>query len=140
MATHILGIRHHGPGSAKNVLAFLEQHQPDIILVEGPPEADALIPFLKNNQVQPPVAILAYQTNQIQQAVYYPFAIFSPEWQALQYAVKANIHARFIDLPLTHWLAVPSVNQQQKTEQNTSEQATNNSDTTNSQIQKNSID
>ena len=43
MATFILGIRHHGPGSAKNVKAFLEDLQPDIVLVEGPPEADGIL-------------------------------------------------------------------------------------------------
>ncbi|MCU0321658.1 MAG: DUF5682 family protein [Chitinophagaceae bacterium] len=103
---HILGIRHHGPGSAKNLKAFLEELKPDIVLVEGPPEADALLQFANHPNLVPPVAILAYQTDNIQQSVYYPFAEFSPEWQAIQYARKANIHVRFMDLPLTHWFAI----------------------------------
>jgi chemotaxis response regulator CheB len=138
MAIHILGIRHHGPGSAKNVLAFLEQHQPDIILIEGPPEADALLPFLRNNQVEPPVAILAYQTDNIQQAVYYPFAIFSPEWQAMQYASKANIHARFIDLPLTHWLALSSQNESENSDTNSQQEQTSIHHSSFTSLQKNS--
>ena len=40
---HFLGIRHHGPGSAKNVKAYLEELEPDIILLEGPPEAEPLL-------------------------------------------------------------------------------------------------
>jgi len=103
---HILGIRHHGPGSARNIKAFLEELKPDIVLVEGPPEADALLQYATHEALVPPVAILAYQTDNIQQSVYYPFAEFSPEWQAIQYARKANIHLRFMDLPLTHWLAI----------------------------------
>ncbi len=103
---HILGIRHHGPGSARNVKAFLEELKPDIVLVEGPPEADALLQYATHEDLVPPVAILAYQTDNIQQSVYYPFAEFSPEWQAIQYARKANIHVRFMDLPLTHWMAM----------------------------------
>jgi hypothetical protein len=106
MPVTILGIRHHGPGSARNVKAFLETLQPDIVLVEGPPEADALLQYATHKELVPPVAILAYQTDNIQQSVYYPFAEFSPEWQAIQYARKANIHLRFMDLPLTHWLAI----------------------------------
>lgn len=106
MAIHILGIRHHGPGSARNVKAFLEELQPDIILVEGPPEADALLQYANNTALVPPVAILAYQSDNIQQSVYYPFAEFSPEWQAIQYASKSKIHIRFMDLPLAHWFAI----------------------------------
>ncbi len=108
MAIHILGIRHHGPGSAKNVKAFLENLQPDIVLVEGPTEADGLLQYANHPALVPPVAILAYQTDNIQQSVYYPFAEFSPEWQAIQYAKRVNIHVRFMDLPLTHWFAIES--------------------------------
>lgn len=106
MAIHLLGIRHHGPGSARNVQAFLEELKPDIVLVEGPPEADELLPFAANTDLQPPVAILAYQSDDIRQSVYYPFAEFSPEWQAIQYAKKAGIPIRFMDLPLAHALAL----------------------------------
>ncbi len=58
---HILGIRHHGPGSAKNVKEFLETVKPDIVLVEGPPEADPLLQWVNHAELKPPVAILVYQ-------------------------------------------------------------------------------
>jgi hypothetical protein len=102
MAVHILGIRHHGPGSARNVKAFLEELQPDIVLIEGPPEADALLQWAGHEDLQPPVAILAYQPDSPQKACFYPFAAFSPEWQAMLYAKQHRIHARFMDLPLAH--------------------------------------
>ena len=33
MTVHLLGIRHHGPGSARSVLRALGEVQPDIVLV-----------------------------------------------------------------------------------------------------------
>lgn len=102
MSVHILGIRHHGPGSARNVKAFLDELQPDIVLIEGPPEADALLQWAGHEELQPPVAILAYQPDSPQKACFYPFAAFSPEWQAMLYAKNHRIHARFMDLPLAH--------------------------------------
>ncbi|CAM5374044.1 hypothetical protein SVIOM74S_06579 [Streptomyces violarus] len=41
----LLGVRHHGPGSARAVRAALEEARPRVVLIEGPPEADALIPL-----------------------------------------------------------------------------------------------
>lgn len=106
MAIHILGIRHHGPGSARNVKQFLEQVKPDIVLVEGPPEADGILQWAGNEAMRPPVSILCYQPENPQQAVFYPFAEFSPEWQAILYARKNNIHVRFMDLPVAHKFAL----------------------------------
>lgn len=106
MATHILGIRHHGPGSAKNVKAFLARVKPDIILVEGPPDADSILQWADNKALTPPVAILCYQPENPQQSSFYPFAEFSPEWQAILYARKNNIHVRFMDLPAANTFAI----------------------------------
>ena len=39
---HVLGVRHHGPGSARAVAEALDELRPDLVLVEGPPELDAL--------------------------------------------------------------------------------------------------
>ena len=39
---HVLGVRHHGPGSARAVVAALEEIRPAAVLVEGPADADAL--------------------------------------------------------------------------------------------------
>jgi hypothetical protein len=103
---HILGIRHHGPGSAKNVKEFLETVKPDIVLVEGPPEADPLLQWVNHAELKPPVAILVYQPDNPQQSSFYPFAEFSPEWQAISYARRNNIHVRFMDLPVGHQIAV----------------------------------
>jgi hypothetical protein len=105
---HTLGIRHHGPGSARNVKAFLEATRPDIVLVEGPPEADAILEWSNHTELKPPVAILMYQTDDLKHAVYYPFAEFSPEWQAIQYAFEHKVPVRFMDMPVAHVFALTS--------------------------------
>jgi Family of unknown function (DUF5682) len=106
MSIHVLGIRHHGPGSARHVRQFLEQLQPDIVLVEGPPEADAILSWADHAELKPPVAILVYQPDNPKESSFYPFAEFSPEWQAITYAKKQHIHVRFMDLPVTNRLAL----------------------------------
>jgi len=101
---HVFGIRHHGPGSARSVERALERVAPDIVLIEGPPEADALISFAADEAMRPPVALLIYRPDAPRRAVYYPFAEFSPEWRAMRFAVGRRIPARFIDLPQAHQL------------------------------------
>ncbi len=106
MSVNILGIRHHGPGSAKNVKAFLGQNKPDIVLVEGPPEADEILQWANHKELKPPVAILCYQPDNPKLSSFYPFAEFSPEWQAISYARKNKIPVRFMDLPACHQFAI----------------------------------
>ncbi|WP_293306452.1 DUF5682 family protein [Pedobacter sp. UBA5917] len=104
MSVHLLGIRHHGPGSARHVLEALENLKPDIILVEGPPEGEAILKWVADQEMKPPVALLAYVPDNPKQSVFYPFAEFSPEWQAINYGLKNKIPVKFIDMPLTHKL------------------------------------
>lgn len=104
MSVHLFGIRHHGPGSARSLRRALEALAPDLVLVEGPPEADALVPLAAHPEMKPPVALLVYDPAAPARAVYYPFAEFSPEWQALRFALERGIPARFIDLPQAHQL------------------------------------
>lgn len=96
---HIFGIRHHGPGSARSLVQALTALEPDIVLVEGPPDADEMIPLLVEEEMEPPVALLVYRPDKPRRASYIPLALFSPEWQALCYAVGRGIPARFMDLP-----------------------------------------
>jgi hypothetical protein len=103
---HYLGIRHHGPGSARSVKQFLEKLQPDIVLMEGPPDADGILQWVTHSELKPPVAILCYQPDNPDQSSFYPFATFSPEWQAIEYARRKNIHVRFMDLPSAHQFAI----------------------------------
>ncbi|WP_050871788.1 DUF5682 family protein [Comamonas testosteroni] len=105
-SVHFFGIRHHGPGCARSLLQALEALQPDCLLVEGPPEGEALLPMLQSAELRPPVAMLVYMQDEPSQAAFYPFAEFSPEWQALQWAIRQGVATRFIDLPQTHGMAI----------------------------------
>ncbi|MER8184038.1 DUF5682 family protein [Kitasatospora sp. NPDC094015] len=103
----LLGIRHHGPGSARAVAAALAQLRPDAVLIEGPPEADPLVALAAEKDLVPPVALLAHVVDDPARAAFWPFAVFSPEWVALRYAVEHQVPVRFIDLPAAHTLAEP---------------------------------
>ncbi|HWQ35074.1 MAG TPA: DUF5682 family protein [Blastocatellia bacterium] len=105
MSLHIFGIRHHGPGSARSLREALESLRPDAILVEGPPDAADVLPLLAHAEMKPPVALLIYAPDEPQRAVFYPFAVFSPEWQAIQYALHNSVTVRLMDLPVAHQFA-----------------------------------
>jgi hypothetical protein len=106
MSVHVFGIRHHGPGSARSLRQALAALAPDILLVEGPPEGDGLLPLVTSPQMQPPVALLIYRPDQPAQTAVYPFALFSPEWQAITYALQQGIPVQFMDLPLAQMMAL----------------------------------
>jgi hypothetical protein len=103
--THIFGIRHHGPGSARSLLKSLQTIKPDIVLVEGPADATEMLPWLAHEEMEPPVALLVYHPDNPKRAGFFPFAVFSPEWQGIQYALHQNIPVRFMDLPQGYFLA-----------------------------------
>jgi len=103
---NLFGVRHHGPGSARSLRDALAELGPDIVLIEGPPEADGLVELAGDPQMRPPVALLAYVPGQPKTAAFWPFAVFSPEWQAIRYALDAGVPVRFCDLPAAHQLAL----------------------------------
>ncbi|GAA3539901.1 DUF5682 family protein [Nonomuraea rosea] len=84
-------------------MAELNRLRPDALLIEGPPEADALVALAP--ELEPPVALLAHVPGQPSRAAFWPFAEFSPEWQAILYGAAAGIPVRFCDLPAAHSLA-----------------------------------
>ncbi len=89
----------------------LEEFQPDCILIEAPADAEKVIPLSANKKMKLPLAILIYNPADFNQAAFYPFAKFSPEWQALQYGHKHNLEMGFIDLPQSQSLPLPEENQ-----------------------------
>jgi hypothetical protein len=104
MPEHLYGIRHHGPGSARAVVASLEEQRPQVLLVEGPPEADDLVRWVADPALEPPVALLGYAADNPGRAAFWPFAVFSPEWQAIRWAVTHDVPVRFFDLPFAYRL------------------------------------
>ncbi len=124
MAIHVFGIRHHGPGCARSLRQALDTLSPDIVLIEGPPDANSLLPLAADAAMRPPVALLVYRSEPPKPstaehpsdaqraarrhwAVFYPFAEFSPEWQAIRFALERGIAVRFMDLPMSLRFAMP---------------------------------
>ncbi len=96
---HVLGVRHHGPGSTYSMLKALAAIEPDCILLELPVNAESVLAYVNGRQLSPPVALLIYNPKSLQEASYYPFAHFSPEWQAILFAQKKGIKLQAIDIP-----------------------------------------
>ncbi|MFL1900879.1 DUF5682 family protein [Streptomyces tauricus] len=110
----LLGVRHHGPGSARAVRAALDAACPRTVLLEGPPEADALIALAADEDMRPPVALLAHVVDEPGRSAFWPLAEFSPEWVAIRWALEHGVPARFIDLPATHTLAREDKDEEEK--------------------------
>lgn len=100
-AVHLLGIRHHGPGSARSVVAALDTMDPDAVLVEVPADLEGPLAWVGDPGLVPPVALLGYLPSEPSTAVFAPFASFSPEWQAVSWANRRSVEVRAIDLPLS---------------------------------------
>ena len=109
MPIHVFGIRHHGPGCARSLLAALAHLQPDVVVVEGPADAEEAIPLVANEGMKPPVALLVYPPDEPGRAAYYPLAEFSPEWQALRWGLDRGVPVRFMDLPQSIQIALRKV-------------------------------
>jgi hypothetical protein len=104
-AVHIFGIRHHGPGSARRLLEALGELRPQVVLIEGPSDASDLLPMLAEPAMAPPVALLTYAADDPSRAIFWPFAAYSPEYQAACWAGRNGAATRFIDLPASWRLA-----------------------------------
>ena len=53
-------IRHHSPLCANIIQLLLKDYKPDILLIEGPSDANHLIPILIDSRTVLPVALYTY--------------------------------------------------------------------------------
>lgn len=103
---NIFGVRHLSPGASHHLLQYLDEIKPKCVLIEGPSDANDLIPHLADKRVKAPVALLAYTTELPIETVLYPFAEYSPELQAIRWGIQHKATVRFIDLPCSTILKV----------------------------------
>ncbi len=105
-------VRHHSPVCSYHLLKAIELYSPEIILIEGPQDANELIPVLTDDRTELPCAIYYYYKDKKQlvseeaadHSCYYPFLYSSPEYNAMKAASELGIEARFIDLPYSEIL------------------------------------
>ncbi|WP_438446964.1 DUF5682 family protein [Gorillibacterium sp. sgz5001074] len=96
---HVFGIRHLSPAGAFHLRRFLEEIRPTAILVEGPSDANGYIRQLTQRGVVPPVALLAYTEKLPVRTLLYPFADYSPEYEAFRWGNRNGAEVAFMDLP-----------------------------------------
>ena len=112
----LLPVRHHSPACAYHVKRMIDRLRPGVILVEGPDNADPLIPVMVHEDTKAPFAIYySYhdQAGLISQEkehykCYYPFLDYSPELAAFRAGKRLGIRTAFIDLSYGDRLAASS--------------------------------
>ncbi len=94
-------VRHHSPACAAALRALIREIEPRQVLIEGPCDFDSVLPVLLNDDLKPPVAVVAFREADDETAVtsYYPLSRHSPEFVALQEAKRLGASVRFIDMP-----------------------------------------
>lgn len=109
-------VRHHSPSVALNLRKVLLKRKPKVIFIEGPSQANELIPFLTEAKTKPPVAIytsfrddanllgwagIASATEDLPPVFpcWYPMLDYSPEYVAIKVAAEIGAKVLFIDLP-----------------------------------------
>ncbi len=107
MATPIFfGVRHLSPAAAYYVRQELEKVRPDMILIEGPSDLNNEMKWFCHPKTKLPAAILAYTQQTPIRTLLYPFAVYSPEYQAILWAYENNIPCKFMDLPSNVFLGI----------------------------------
>lgn len=105
---YIFGIRHLSPAGAWHLTKFLSEKKPKLVLIEGQSDLDDQLENITHPETKTPIAILAYTKEAPVRSILYPFAEYSPEYQAILWCKNNNVKCRFMDLPSEVFLALPS--------------------------------
>jgi len=105
-------VRHHSPICSYHLIKLIERYRPEIILIEGPENANHLINVLTDEKTELPAAFYCYykdskslvSEDKEDYKCYYPFQYSSPEYNAAVQAKKLGVPAEFIDLPYSELL------------------------------------
>ncbi len=103
---NFFGIRHLSPAGAYHLRNYLEEKRPRVVLIEGPCDLNDQMEFIAHAKTKPPIAILAYTKEVPVRTILYPYAEYSPEYQAVCWCKEHTVECRFIDLPSEVFLAL----------------------------------
>lgn len=110
---NFFGIRHLSPAGAYYLKGFLDEKRPKLVLVEGPSDFGDMLSDMVREETKPPIAVLAYTKEAPVRTVLYPFAEYSPEYQAIWWCHEHHVECRFMDLPSETFLAIPECGMQE---------------------------
>ena len=108
----LFGVRHLSPAGAWHLRQALDTYRPRLVLIEGPSDLTPLLDDVARPETHPPIAILAYTQEAPIRSILYPFAHYSPEYQAILWAKENNAQCRFMDLPSEVFLALRDLEQE----------------------------
>lgn len=108
---------HFSPVCAWHVGRLIREVEPVAVLIEGPDDADELIPWIVHEETRPPFTILSsfpdkkdfFGLNGVlspnketpaRYSAWWPFTAYSPEYVALKAGAEVGAVLRFIDVPL----------------------------------------
>lgn len=109
-------VRHHSPAVAHHVQRAILERRPKVIFLEGPAEAQELLPHVVDAKTKPPVAIYssyrdddnvlglagvasAAEDIPARFASWYPLVAYSPEYLTLKAAKQVGADVVLMDLP-----------------------------------------
>ena len=102
----LFGVRHLSPAAAFQLRRALDAARPELVLVEGPSDLNGQMKWLCHPDARFPTAILAYTREAPVRTILWPFAVYSPELQAILWAHEHGVECRFMDLPSSVFLAL----------------------------------
>lgn len=102
---NFFGIRHLSPAGAFYLRKFLDNLKPEAVIIEAPSDFEDVLNDITRAETKPPFAILAYTKSVPVSTILYPFAEYSPEYQAILWCKENGVKARFMDLPSETFLA-----------------------------------
>lgn len=111
------GVKHYSPACARQVERLIHDIRPVAVLVEGPEDATAQIPYITHRDTAPPLAIFSvyvdhknvFGQNGVQSPSpdlparyrsWWPMTAFCPEYTALCAGAAVGSELAFIDLPV----------------------------------------
>ena len=82
------------PGRPARCCAPSTRSSPEVVLIELPADCAAVLEWVADDRLQPPVALLGYLPSDVSRAAFWPLADFSPEWQAARWAYARGVSGR----------------------------------------------
>lgn len=134
------GIKHYSPACAVHVARAIEHHAPAAVLIEGPDDANELIPWLTHPQTRPPITLLSSWVDRrnklgkngvlspsddvpARYRGWWPLVGFGPELAAARAGAAVGAQVAFIDASLKAQLPTMHRSQRQASDRALAESA-----------------